>query len=352
MTKINNTNIEIKSYGNILFFTVLCLSIFGCVMVYSTTVCKSIPVYQFLLKQTFAVVVGLFLCYILANINYKRILKKITFPLSIISIILLVVVLFFPKIKGAHRWLPIPFLGYFQPSELARFVCILITAKFLDEYRSKISNGEKEFWLLMFIIFFICFLILLQPDSGIPAIILAVTLLLLFISSVKLQHIIKILLIIIFILSVSLITKPFGKRRLFAFIFPQKYEKSVLYQIEQSILALSRGGMLGCGLGKGMFKEHYLPEIHTDFVFSTIGEELGFLIAHKAFYTPGGFYGGILAIGLILNIVIQAYFNIAVVTKLFLPKGIGLPFISYGGSSIIVHFLSIGIILSISKHNK
>ncbi|MCX7716192.1 MAG: FtsW/RodA/SpoVE family cell cycle protein, partial [Endomicrobia bacterium] len=341
-----------------------------CIRDSSTTVCKSIPVYQFLLKQTFAVVVGLFVCYILANINYKRILKKITFPLSIISIILLVVVLFFPKIKGAHRWLPIPFLGYFQPSELARFVCILITAKFLDEYRSKISNGEKEFWLLMFIIFFICFLILLQPDSGIPAIILAVTLLLLFISSVKLQHIIKILLIIIFILSVSLITKPFGKRRLFAFIFPQKYEKSVLYQIEQSILALSRGGMLGCGLGKGMFKEHYLPEIHTDFVFSTIGEELGFLgcifvillfviltlvgflIAHKAFYTPGGFYGGILAIGLILNIVIQAYFNIAVVTKLFLPKGIGLPFISYGGSSIIVHFLSIGIILSISKHNK
>lgn len=362
----NEKFLDTKLDGNILFITSVVLSFLGCITIYSATVCKSIPVTHFLLKQISSVILGLLVCSISSSINYQF-FKKITYPLYILTVVLLVAVLFFPKIKGAHRWIPIPFLGYFQPSELARVTSILLTAKLLDEYRSKIINGKKEFWILISAILLLCSLIFLQPDSGIPAITLCVSLLLLFISSVKIKYIVRVFLIGLILLSLSLFTKPFAKNRILSF-FTKNYDKSSSYQITQSLYALSRGGMLGCGLGKGMFKEYYLPEIHTDFILCIIGEELGFIgsfiviclftifaisgfsIAYRNFNIQTGFYGGILSMGLTLNIILQAYFNIAVVTKLFLPKGIGLPFISYGGSSTIINFLSVGMILSVWRN--
>ena len=356
-----------KFYYNGLFFTSIILSIFGCIMIYSATMCKINPTYLFFKKQIFALIIGIIICIIFANINHRYFLKKLTYPLVVITLILLILVMFFPKIKGAHRWIQIPFLGSFQPSELARITSVLLIAKFLDEYRSKVTNGEKEFWIMMGIIFLFCFLILLQPDAGIPMIIFSITFILLFCFSVKLKHLLKIALIIILVLSVALLTQPYRKKRILSFASKNNDKNPISYQIQQSIFAISRGGLLGCGPGKGLFKESYLPEFYTDFMFSTIGEEFGFIgcmltiflyillsifgfnIAYKTYFTPHGFYSSILSLGLILNIIIQAYISIAVAMKLFLPKGIGLPFISYGGTSIIINFLSIGIILNICK---
>jgi cell division protein FtsW len=354
-------------YYNGLFFISILLSIFGCIMIYSATVCKTNPTYIFLKKQVIAILIGLLGCIILANTNHKIFLKKLTYPFSIITIILLILVLFSPKIKGAHRWIQIPFFGSFQPSEFARITIIMLIAKFLDDFRSKITNGKKEFWILISIIFIFCFLILLQPDAGIPMIIFTTTIIILYSFSVKTKHILKIGIIIIIALSFALLTQQYRIKRVLSFSSSNKDKNPYYYQIQQSIFAISRGGFFGCGIENGLFKEHYLPEFHTDFMFSIIGEEFGFLgciftiifyiflslfgftIAYKSSLSPQGYYGSILSFGLTLNIIIQAFISIAVAMKFFLPKGIGLPFISYGGSSLIMNFLSIGIILNVCK---
>jgi len=356
-----------KLYYNSLFFVSIILSICGCIMVYSATVCKANPTYLFFKKQIVALIIGIIVCTIFANIDHRYFFKKLTYPITAITLILLILVLFSPKIKGAHRWIQLPFFGSFQPSELARITSILLIAKFLDEYRSKITNGKKEFWMLLTIIFVFCFLILLQPDAGIPMIIFITTFFLLFCYSVKIKHLFKVGIIIILVLFFALLTQPYRVERILSLSSTNKDKNPYSYQIQQSIFALSRGGFFGCGIEKGLFKEYYLPEFHTDFMFSIIGEEFGFLgsiftiflyivlsligftIAYKTSLLPQGYYSSILSLGLTLNIILQAFISIAVATKFFLPKGIGLPFISYGGTSLIINFLSIGIILNVCK---
>ncbi len=360
-TEINK---KFKLYGNIVFILALLITFAGWIAIYSTTVCKASSTFLFLKKQIIATILSIFLCGVVANTNYRIVIKKVTYPLAILTFLLLIVVLFTKEVKGAHRWIQIPFFGNFQPSELAKFTTVLIIAKFLDEYRSKVINGKKEFWIMNGIIFIFCILILLQPDIGIPSIIFSVSIILFFLYSIKTQHILKTFLIILVLLSVGIITQPYRIKRIFSFINKDKQD-STSYQIEQSLLALSRGGMLGCGIGRGIFKESYVPEIHTDFIFCTIGEEAGFIgciITISLYFflflfclliaqNTKDFYGSVLVVGLALNIIIQAYLSIAVATKLFLPKGIGLPFISYGGSSLIINFLSIGCILSVWRKN-
>lgn len=360
--KTENNKKFSRYYGNLIFILVLIMTITGWIAIYSTTVCKASSTFLFLKKQIIATILSIFLCGIVANMNYRVVIKKITYPLAILTFFLLIVVLFTKEVKGAHRWIQIPFFGNFQPSELAKFTTVLIIARFLDEYRSKVINGKKEFWMMNGIISVFCILILLQPDIGIPFIIFSVSIILSFLYSIKIKHILKTFLIILILLSVGIITQPYRIARIFSFINKDK-PHSTSYQIEQSLLALSRGGILGCGIGRGIFKESYVPEVHTDFIFCTIGEETGFIgciiVISLYFFlflfcvliaqNTKDFYGSILVVGLALNIIIQAYLSIAVSTKLFLPKGIGLPFISYGGSSLIINFLSIGCILSVWK---
>ncbi|MEN3014099.1 MAG: FtsW/RodA/SpoVE family cell cycle protein [Endomicrobiia bacterium] len=370
MKLYTNPHSKPKLFSNSLFFLSLFLSVFGCIMIYSATVCKSYPNYIFLKKQIIAIFIGLIICILTSHLT-SQFFKKITSFLFIITVILLISVFFFKKANYANRWIVLPFLGSFQPSELAKLVSVLITAKFLDLYRSKIISGKKEFWILFFLISVICGLIIIQPDLGFPLIIFSVFLITLFIYSVKLTHIFKVSLLIILALTLAFFSKPYRVKRVFSMnANTHKYQKNEAYQINQSILGLARGGFYGCGLTKGIFKEFYIPELHTDFMFSLIGEELGFLgtflvvllygifafLGFSLFYSlynsHRGFYGSVIALGVTLTIIIQAYLSIAVTTKLFFPKGIGLPFLSYGGSSIITNFLSIGILISISNTEK
>ncbi|MCX7957075.1 MAG: putative lipid II flippase FtsW [Endomicrobia bacterium] len=364
-----NEGSNIKYYGDVMFFITLLMSLFGIIMVYSSTACKADGTYTFLKKQIISLTIGIFLCGFMANVRYT-LLKKITNFLFFLNIILLISVFFFPSVKGAHRWIFLPILGNFQPSELARLALILFIAKYLDSHRSKIIDGKKQFWVLFSVVLVFCVLIGIQPDIGTPAIILSTFLILLFVTSVKLKYFLKILFIFLSLLFVALIIEPYRIKRILALSDKDKYQKSTGYQLEQSVLSISRGGFYGCGLTRGIFKEQYLPEIHTDFIFSIIGEELGFigssavvfsyvllgilgfLIFYKLQHSNNGFYGSIITLGIVINILIQAYLSMSVTTKLFLPKGIGLPFISYGGSSLIVNFLSVGIVISIARNSK
>ncbi|MFN3550261.1 MAG: FtsW/RodA/SpoVE family cell cycle protein [Endomicrobiia bacterium] len=353
-----------KDYADILFFSTLGLSIFGCVMIFSVT--SHINNFIFLKKQILAIIIGILLCGLVYNLDLN-LFKKLTYPLTFFGFILLISVFFFPAKNGAHRWINIPFFGNFQPSELIKVILVLFVAKYVDLYRSKIINYSRPLWILMITMFIFCFLIMLQPDIGTPLLIITVLILTLFVSSITLKKnvVFKILIGLIFILILGFFSKPYRIARLKAMLNPWQYKSTVGYQLVQSYLSLARGHFSGCGLGNGIFKEYYLPEAHTDFIFCMIGEELGFIgttgiifvytlicflglsIAYRCCVNFKNFYGGLIVFGLTLNIVLQAYISIAMTIGLLPTKGMGLPFVSYGGSSIIVNFLSIGLILNI-----
>jgi cell division protein FtsW len=284
----------------------------------------------------------------------------------IFNLILLFLVFYFPAKNGAHRWIQIPFFGNFQPAELTKVVLVLFMARFLDLHRSKIISYKKELWILLAVIFVFCILIMFQPDIGTPLLIMSVLLIILFISSMKKDFFLKILFISFLLIFFGFLLKPYRIERLKAMIDPWKYQSKVGYQLIQSYLSLARGHFSGCGLGNGIFKEYYLPEAHTDFIFCMIGEELGFIgttllvliysimcflgisVAYKL-SSSKNFYGGIIVLGLTFNIVLQAYISISMTLGLLPTKGMGLPFVSYGGSSMIINFLSIGIILNMAQ---
>lgn len=353
-----------QNYGKILFFLILGLSIFGCVMIFSVT--SHTSNFIFLKKQILGIIIGILFCVLLQRVDLNLI-KKITYPLMILGGILLLSVFFSPAKNGAHRWIQIPFFGNFQPSELIKVILVLFIAKYIDLHRSKIINYDTPFWILSGTIFIFCFLIMLQPDIGTPLLILIVSMTLIFISSITIRTdiVAKIILGLILIFVVGFLSKPYRISRIKAMLDPWKYQSGAGYQLVQSYLSLSRGHFSGCGLGNGIFKEYYLPEAHTDFIFCMIGEELGFIgtlatifvytlicflglsIGYKCCVSFKNFYGGLIVLGLTLNIVLQTYISIGMTLGLLPTKGMGLPFISYGGSSIIVNFISIGFILNI-----
>lgn len=354
-----------KYYGDLFLFLVLGISFFGAIMIFSTTAPQNAGPYLFFKKQVIFIFIGLVMCCLVEKVKFQN-YKKITEILLAVNVLLLVYVLFFSsEIKGAHRWIKVPFFGNFQPSELTKITVVLFVAKFLDRYRSKIVSFKREVLVLLGVVFFICAIIIIQPDIGIPIVIFSTTISLLFISGVKLDVVSKVIFIMLLILAISTILAPHRIKRIMTFLDPWKYHNAEGYQLVQSYLALSYGHLLGRGLGKSQFKEFYLPEAHTDFIFSVIGEELGFvgsvgvIVAFVIFFFlvtkmaegTESFYGSILIYGMALNIVLQAFVNVAVVCGLLPTKGLGLPFISYGGSSLITNFISVGIILGVWKQS-
>ncbi len=352
--------------GDIFLLTILSISIFGAVMIFSTTAQQSVNPYEYFIKQLRYIFLGLFISFVFSKINFRN-YKKITEIFLFFTIVLLIYVLFFTReIKGANRWISLPVLGNFQPAELAKISIVMFIAKFVDNHRSKIIAFKQETWILLGVIFLICGLIIIQPDIGIPIVIFSTSTILLFISGLKIKFMIKVIFPIIIVLAISILFVPHRIKRMTTFMDPWKYQKKEGYQLIQSYLALSYGNIFGRGLGKSQFKEFYLPEAHTDFIFSVIGEELGFIgtvlvllvfmflffISTKMVEQTRSFYGALLIYGLVLNIVLQSFVNIAVTAGLLPTKGLGLPFISYGGSALITNFISVGIILGVWKQNQ
>jgi cell division protein FtsW len=280
----------------------------------------------------------------------------------LISFILLILVLIFSKkVYGAKRWL---FIG--QPSELAKFSLILFWADYLDRRKSRLQYFWKGLIPPLFITIVYIGSIIVEPDIGIPIIIVSVIFILLYVSGVKIRHLILISSISLIVFFLCILYKPYRIQRIFAFLDPWKYKEGVGYQIIQSLLSLGSGGFIGKGLGQSELKKFYLPGQHTDFIFSIIGEELGiigtlFIVLVFTYFLYTGFkiakdapdlFSKLLALGLTLSIVLQAYFNIAVCCSCLPPKGISLPFISYGGSSLVITLISIGILANISLKSR
>ncbi|HAK89376.1 MAG: cell division protein FtsW [Nitrospirae bacterium GWC2_46_6] len=363
-----------QQYDRWILFIVLLLILVGLTAVYSSTSVISpdmiekyrikgvaLSQFGFLKKQLFTVLLGTIAMFIAYKTPLKY-LRKAAIPLLVVSFICLVMVFtpFGISGGGARRWIRI-WPSAFQPSELVKLSMVV----FLSWYVS--SSGYRRDKFLSFIIpvgimgiFQVVFL--KQPDFGAVMSLGLLTMAMLFLSGIRLRYLFSLGILAVPVI-IKLISEPYRWKRVAAFLDPWKDAQGSGFQLIQSFIALGSGGLKGVGLGEGKQKLSFLPEVHTDFIFSLIGEELGLMgalfvvflffilfmrgiaVARKTQDTFAYF----LAFGISTMIAIQAVINFAVVTGMVPTKGLPLPFISYGGSSLLVSMTAIGLLLNVSR---
>ncbi|MFH1239514.1 MAG: putative lipid II flippase FtsW [bacterium] len=353
----------------LLVITVL-LVIIGIIMIYSASAIMALERYNntmaFLQKELVWALLGMIGLLAMLKFDYHK-LQKLSRVLLIISAILLMVVLtgLFAEAKGAHRWIRVGPIGV-QPSEIAKICLIIYLADIIDRKQSKIKSFNKGIIPAVAVLGVICLLILKEPDLGTPILLTAIGCLMLLIGGARIWHILSLFVVALPVIVFAIVRTPYRLQRMMTFLNPGEDPQGKGYQITQSLLALGSGGLNGVGLGNGTQKLLYLPEPHTDFIFPIIGEELGFIgtalvvvlfglfvwrAAKIAVHAPD-LFGNLLAGGLTFVIGLQALINIGVVTAALPTKGLPLPFLSFGGSSLVCTMMGVGILLNISKHIK
>lgn len=323
--------------------------------------------FYYVKHQSVFFLVGLIGIYILSKIDYK-IYYKYSNQILFISLILLVLVLI-PGIgqirNGSRSWFGIGSFG-FQPSELSKLALIIFVSKYLSKNEKEVKSITKGVFPILIIIFLFFGLIMLEPDFGTGMVIVATLFVMLFTSNIRLSFFGYIIVLGIIGIIGLIIAAPYRMARIISFINPWSDPLGSGFQIIQSLYAISPSGLFGTGLGKSIQKHFYLPEPQTDFIFAIISEELGIIgiiIISILFITiftntikisiiSKDLFAKYLSFGLIIGIIIQTLLNISVVIGLVPVTGVTLPFISYGGSSLLISMASIGIILNIAKTTK
>lgn len=358
-----------KKIDKLILISVIIISLFGLLMIYSSSSVwaeyKFNDPYKYLKNQGIFLIIGYFIIYFISKINYQ-IYQKYSNIILITCIILLILVLI-PGIgsvrNGSRSWFGIGSFGI-QPSEFAKLGIIIFTAKYLTN--NKIKEIKTSVLPILSVVILIFGLIMLQPDFGTGVIIVITIIALLFVSGVKISFFIKMGVIGLIGIVSLIIIAPYRLKRIISFLNPWADPLGSGFQIIQSLYAIGPSGLLGAGLGNSIQKHFYLPEPQTDFIFSIISEELGFmgvLIIATLFITI--IYRGIrisikqqdnfakyLSFGLVFSLAFQTILNLMVVVGLIPVTGVTLPFLSYGGSSLLVSMANIGILLNISKNNK
>ncbi len=357
-----------QGFDTTLLLSVLLLTGMGIVMVYSASsviannTCGNS--YFFIRKQAVSAVMGCMLMIGTAMTPY-RVYRRIAYLLLALSAILIVLTKI-PGIGhsagGAARWIKI---GAFtmQPSEVARLAMIIYLAYSITKKQDYIKDFSIGF--LPHVIFFLIFaiLIMLQPDFGSVAILAMITWIMMFVGGVSLLHLTLSLLPMVPVGIFVMISASYRMDRLISFLDPWKHRSDEGYQIVNSLMAFGSGGVWGKGLGNGYQKLYYLPEPHTDFIFSVIGEELGLwgvlaILAVFALVIFRGIviarntkdmFGSLLATGIVTGLGLQTCINMGVAMGLLPTKGLALPFLSYGGSSLIINMAAIGILINIAR---
>jgi cell division protein FtsW len=349
----------------------LLLAGIGLVMLYSASSIIAEVRYQdgmyFFKRQVVFTLAGLILLFFVKNVHYTfyRRFVYVVLGLSILSLCLVLVPQFGHKAGGARRWLH---LGGFslQPAEFAKLALVMFIAYSLAKKNERLREFGVGFFPHALVCGVFVFLIYRQPDLGTAVYFALLTFTLLFVAGVRLRHLFGSALALVPLLILAVTRRDYRWGRVLAFLDPWRDPTSSSFQLLHSLLAFGSGGLIGAGLGSGKQKLFYLPEPHTDFLLAVIGEEAGllgicgvlFLYAilvwrgvHIALWAPDR-YGTYLAFGLTLVVGLQALINGAVVMGLLPTKGLPLPFMSYGGSSLCTNFLAVGILLNISSHRR
>ena len=360
-----------KNPEKILKCVVIAIASFGAIMVYSASSIwaqyKFGNEFKFFISQVIFLLVGIFIMIVLSKIDY-HLYKKYANHILIICLALLILVLI-PGIgsvrNGSRSWFGIGGLGL-QPSELSKIGLIIFTAKYLSRNEKEMRSIKSGILPILGVILLFFGLIMLEPDFGTGMVITLTLIVMIFISESKISFFIRCGILGLLGIVGLIIVAPYRMARIVSFLNPWTDPLGSGFQIIQSLYAIGPGGLLGMGFMKSRQKYFYLPEPQTDFIFSIISEEFGFLgvlivctaffiifySSLKIFFKTKDLFGKYLVFGLSFGIILQAILNLAVVVGLVPVTGVTLPFLSYGGSSLLVSMISIGIILSVSKHQK
>ena len=349
----------------VLFTTVVLLLSFGLVMVYSASaaLARDSSLNPFLLKQSLAAGLGLVLMVLLMQIDYRRLREPaVIYTLLFGAVALLVGVLFAPELNATRRWFFVAGISV-QPSELAKLALIPFLAYLIEKREQEVNSASL---LLPAGLFtgLLAGLILLEPDLG-TAVLLGITaFLMLFLAGLSWRFIVGSFALVPPLIAALVWMEPYRRERLFAFLDPEKDPLGSGFQALQSLIAVGSGGVFGLGAGESVQRLYFLPHPESDFIFSIVAEELGMLgalavVAAFAILAWRGIRAGLrapdvfgryLGWGLTGVLVIQALLNVSVTLALLPTKGIPLPFISYGGSSLVVTLCACGVLLNVSQH--
>jgi cell division protein FtsW len=357
----------LKSDRWLFFLTVLLVGI-SVVMVYSASAVSAAnrfnSDYHFLVRQAAWALLGFGAMFAVMRVDYRVYRRPVViWGLCGVTLTLLLAVFFFPAINGTQRWISLGFASL-QPSEIAKLAVVLFTAALLDRRMHRIHHAREVLLPVAALTLVMVGLILRQPDYGTSAVILAVAIGMVFLAGLQYRYVFVTAMLIIPVGVVLALTSDYRLRRVLSFLDPEADPYGAGYQATQSLIALGSGGMFGLGLMDGIQKAYYLPEAHTDFIYAVIGEEFGLLGTtvllccfaaigwrglRVALAAPDRF-GSLLSLGLTMVIVLQALVNMSVVTALLPTKGIPLPFVSNGGSSLLINMIGMGVLLNISQH--
>ena len=357
-----------RNIDTTLLLLTVTLTCIGVVMVYSASAIMADERFHdgfyFLKRQLVYMVIGFLLMAVATYFNYKNWRKLAV--IALLASIVLLGLLFVPglgvRVGGAMRWLRIPGLTL-QPAELVKLTLVLYLAHSLTRKKEKVLSFTKGYLPYVIVLGGLLLMLLQQPDLGSAMIIAGVALSMLIVAGVRWRYLLPTVLMTLPLLYFLVMQVDYRRRRIMAFLDPWDDPFNTGFQIIQSLVAFGKGGVLGQGLGIGEQKLFYLPEAHTDFIFSVIGEELGlvgtllvaalFLLLvlcgiRIALHCQDPF-GRNLAFGLSLLLGLEAFVNLAVCMGLLPTKGLALPFVSYGGTSLVVSLLAVGILLNISS---
>jgi len=354
-----------------LFIVTLALCLIGVVMVFSASAITASEQfgagYIFLLRQLIYVVLGIAGMFWLMNMDYRRLRQpRVVFTGLALSFVLLVGVFFLDRSHQTHRWFRMgPFS--FQPSEMAKLALIIFLAWFLELRRLPRNFGVNN-WLhtlapALGTTVVMAALVVKEPDMGTAFMIVLISMVMLFVAGLSFRYIAGTVLAAIPTIYLLIVRVPYRLQRFEAFLHPELDPKGAGFQLLQSLISVGSGGMTGVGLMESRQKLFFLPEAHTDFIYAIIGEELGFIgavvvLTLFAVYGWRGFvaamkagddFGKFLGLGITTMVVGQALINLSVVLGMMPTKGIPLPFISYGGSSLFAMLLATGVLLNISQ---
>ncbi len=355
------------AFDRVLFTTVALLIFFGLVMVYSASAAiageRSPLVNPFLVKQALAAAVGLALMVCLMHLDYRWLRRPaVVYGMLAVSLLLLVGVLFSPQLNGTRRWFFLAGLSV-QPSELAKLALVPFIAYQIDKKQGEV-NRLSLLVPVMAATGLVACLILFEPDMGTAVLLGGTALLLVFLAGLSWSWVAGALALVPPLLWLLVMAEPYRRGRFSTFLDPERDPLGSGFQALQSLIAVGSGGLLGLGPGKSVQKLYFLPHPESDFIFSIVAEELGMVGAMAVVVTFAVFawrglragakapdlFGRYLGWGFTGIVVLQALLNVSVTVALLPTKGIPLPFISYGGSSLVVTLCACGVVLNISQH--
>lgn len=351
-----------------IFIVVFIMVAFGVVMIYSASAIYAHDNMHdsmyFMKRHLIYLAIGFVMMLAAMSVDLEK-LKKYSKPILLFTIFLLLAVLV-PHIgretAGARRWFKFGLVN-FQPSELAKITMIIYIADIISRKEGLMKDFFRGYLPPIMVLGFTVGLILLEPDLGTAVTIAVITMLMLYVSGVRSSHILGSFLASLPVLYALLFSVAYRRRRILAFLNPWADRRGSGFQIIQSFVALGSGGLFGVGLGMSKQKLFYLPASHTDFIFSIIGEELGFVgaasvvLLFAAFTWQGmrvvmktiGTFERLIAFGVVSLITLEAIINIGVTAGALPTKGLPLPFISYGGSGLIFHLMALGLLLNVAR---